>query len=165
MTCSRIRAARVEEAAALSQIAVRATKHDGYDDDAIARFMPALNVNFALIAAGLVSVGEDETGDLLGYIALRPTGLGGLILLDSIFVDPGCSRRGVGSRLFAAAVEQSRKISGNVILVYANPKSVGFYKRLGGIEIGQTPFVFSPDVQLSMFTMPVPTIARDKVRI
>jgi len=34
------RAARVDDARVLAQIAWRATKHDGYDDDAIARFMP-----------------------------------------------------------------------------------------------------------------------------
>jgi hypothetical protein len=77
MTCSRVRAARVDDAAGLTQIAVRATKHDGYGDDAISRFMPGLKVNLALIAAGLVFVAEDEQGARLGYVALRPTGMGG----------------------------------------------------------------------------------------
>jgi hypothetical protein len=42
MTGIGIRPARVDDAAALTQIAVRATKRDGYDDGAIARFMPGL---------------------------------------------------------------------------------------------------------------------------
>jgi predicted N-acetyltransferase YhbS len=157
MTCSRVRTARVDDAAELTQIAVRATRHDGYDDDAISRFMPALKVNLALVAAGLVLVAEDEQGVPLGYAALRPTGMGGLILLEGIFVDPVCSRSGVGTRLFAAAVEHSSKLAGNVILINSNPNSVGFYARLGAIRIGMTPFVYSPNVQLVMFAFSIPS--------
>ena len=90
MTPSQIRPARVDETARLTQIAMRATRHDGYDDGAISRFMPALTVNLALIAAGLVFVAEDEQGIPRGHVALRPTGMGGLILLEGIFVDPAC---------------------------------------------------------------------------
>jgi predicted N-acetyltransferase YhbS len=163
MTCSRVRAARVDDDAGLAQIAVRATKHDGYDDDAIARFMPGLKVNLALIAAGLVFVAEDEQGVPLGYVALRPTGMGGLILLEGIFVDPACARSGVGTRLFATAVEHSRKMAGNVILVYSSPHSVGFYARLGAIRIGMTPLVFSPDVQLPMLAFSIPPLSENRV--
>jgi len=107
----------VDDAAGLTEIAVRATKHDGYDDGAVSRFMPGLKVNLALIAAGLVHVAEGEQGVLGGYVSFRPTGMGGLILLEGIFVDPAYSRRGVGTRLFATAVEHSRKMAGNVILI------------------------------------------------
>jgi predicted N-acetyltransferase YhbS len=151
-----IRPARVDDAAGLTQIAMRATKHDGYDDAAIARFMPGLTINLALIAVGLVSVAEDEQGVPRGYVALRPTGMGGLILLEGIFVDPACSRSGVGTRLFATAVEHSRKMAGAVILIYSSPHAVDFYARLGATRIGMTPFVFSPDVQLSMFAFTIP---------
>jgi predicted N-acetyltransferase YhbS len=158
MAFSRIRAARVDDAAELVQIAVRATKRDGYDDGAICRFMPGLKVNPALIAAGLVFVAEDEQGVPLGYVALRPTGMGGLMLLEGIFVDPVCSRSGVGTRLFATAVKHSRKMAGSVILVYSSPHAVGFYARLGAFQIGTTPVVFSPDVQLSMFAFSIPPL-------
>jgi predicted N-acetyltransferase YhbS len=147
MRCSRVRPARVDDAAALTQIAVRATKHDGYDDDAIARFMPGLTTSLALIAAGLVFVAEDEQGVPLGYVALRSTGMGDLILLEGIFVDPVHWRSGVGRRLFSAAVEHSRKMAGNVVLIYSSPNAVGFYARLGAIRIGMTPFVFSPETR------------------
>ena len=156
-----IRPARVDDAAGLTEIAVRATKHDGYDDGAISRFMPGLKINLALIAAGLVLVAEDELAVPRGYVALRPTGIGGLILLEGIFVDPACSRHGVGTRLFASAVECSRKMAGNVILICSSPYSVDFYVRLGAIRIGMTPFVFSPDVQLSMFAFSIPPVSEN----
>jgi predicted N-acetyltransferase YhbS len=159
MTWCQIRAARVNDAGRLTQIAVRATKHDGgYDDAAIARFMPGLKINLALIAAGLVFVAEDELGVPCGHVALRPTGMGGLVLLEGIFVDPASSRGGVGRRLFATAVEHSRKMAGNVILIYSSPHSTGFYARLGAVRIGITPFVFSPDVQLPMFAFSIPSL-------
>jgi GNAT superfamily N-acetyltransferase len=156
MTKNRVRPARVDDATELTQIAVRATKNDGYDDDAVARFMPALKINLALIAAGLVFVADGEDGVAHGYVAIRPTGIGGLVLLEGIFVDPAYSRKGVGTRLFATAIELSRKIAGNVILITSSPRSVGFYARLGANKIGMTPFVFSPDVQLSMFAFEIP---------
>ena len=162
MVCSRIRPARVDDAAGLTEIAVRATKHDGYDDGAVSRFMPGLKINLALIAAGLVHVAEDEQGVPRGYVSLRPTGMGGLIQLEGIFVDPACSRSGIGTRLFAAAVEHSRKMGGDVILIYSSPHAVGFYARLGAIRIGVTPFVFAPDLQLSMFAFSVPPVDENR---
>ncbi|WP_136626603.1 GNAT family N-acetyltransferase [Bradyrhizobium macuxiense] len=156
MTETWVRPARVDEAAELTQIAVRATKHDGYDDEAIARFMPGLKINLALIAAGLVFVAEGENGVPYGHVSVRPTGIGGLSLLDGIFVDPAYSRRGLGTRLFATAIELSRKLAGNVILINSSPHSVEFYARMGANKIGATPFVFSPDVQLSMFAFAIP---------
>src|SRR5260370_8272044 len=108
MICSRVRPARVDDAAGLTQIAVRATKHDGYDDSAISRFMPGLKVNLALIAAGLVFVADDEQDVPLGYVALRPTGMGGLILLEGIFVDPVCPHCCVRRRLSSPPLAPSR---------------------------------------------------------
>jgi predicted N-acetyltransferase YhbS len=147
----------VDDAAGLTEIAMRATKHDGYDDGAVSRFMPGLKVNL-VIAAGLVHVAEDEQGVAGGYVSFRPTGMGGLILLEGIFVDPVYSRNGVGTRLFATAVEHSRKMAANVILIYSSPHAVDFYARLGAIRIGMTPFVFSPDVRLSMFAFTIPPL-------
>jgi predicted N-acetyltransferase YhbS len=156
MTNNRVRPARVDEAAELTEIAVRATRHDGYDNDTVLRWMPGPKVTLALIAAGLVFVAEGEAGIRQGHVAVRPTGIGGLILLEGIFVDPAVWRRGVGNRLFATAVELSRKMAGNVILINSSPSSVGFYARLGAKKIGTTPFVFSPDVKLSMFAFEIP---------
>jgi hypothetical protein len=47
-------------------------------------------------------------------------------------------------------------MAGSVILIYSNPRAVDFYARLGAARIGMTPFVFSPDVQLSMFAFTIP---------
>lgn len=157
MTVKQVRPAIVDDAAALTQLAARAVKNDGFGDDAVARFMPGLKVNLALIAAGLVLVAEGDQGAVQGYVSLRPTGIGGLILLEGIFVDPAHSRKGVGRRLFSTAVELSRKLAGNVILINSSPSSVDFYARLGAIRIGATPFVFSPDVELTMFAFTIPS--------
>jgi hypothetical protein len=49
-------------------------------------------------------------------------------------------------------------MAGNVILIYSSPHSTGFYSRQGAIRIGTTPFVFSPEVQLSMFAFSIPLL-------
>jgi predicted N-acetyltransferase YhbS len=149
---NRVRQARVDVAPTLTQIAVRATKND---ESSISRFMPVLKIDLALIAAGLVFVAEDDQSLPHGYVAVRPMGWPGLILLDSIFVDPDHSRSGIGTQLFAAAIEHSRKMAGSVLLVYSSPHSVDFYARLGAIRIGTAPFVFSLDVQLTIFAFTI----------
>ncbi|WP_461348994.1 GNAT family N-acetyltransferase [Bradyrhizobium sp. USDA 4451] len=142
----------------MTQIAVRAVKNDGFDDNAVARFMPGLRVNLALVAAGLVFVAEGDDSVLQGWVSLRPTGIGGLVLLEGIFVDPAHARRGIGSKLFSNAVGLSRKLAGNVILINSSPSSVDFYARLGASKIGATPFVFSPEVELTMFAFTIPPV-------
>jgi hypothetical protein len=57
---------------------------------------------------------------------------------------------------FATAVECSKKMAGNVILIYSSPHAVDFYAHLGATKIGVTPFVFSPDIPLTMFAFTIP---------
>jgi GNAT superfamily N-acetyltransferase len=155
MPCSRIRRARAEESAELTGLAIRATKHAGYDADAIARLVPVLRINLDLIAAGLVSVAEDVKGTVIGLAAVRPLGLVGLFLLESIFVDPIVARQGIGRCLFEAASDQVRRLAGCSMLIYAIPTSTEFYVRLGAIRIGTAPCVSSPDLLMPMFAFPV----------
>jgi predicted N-acetyltransferase YhbS len=155
MTCSQIRPARAEEATGLAQLAVRATEHDGYDPVVMARLAPVLQINLALIAAGLVFVAEDVNGTVIGVVAFRPLGPSGLFLLEGIFVEPAFMRRGVGRRLIETAAGYARKLGGCAIVIYANPTSAGFYARLGAIRIGTSPFVFSPDLLLPVFAFPL----------
>ena len=67
------------------------------------------------------------------------------------------------TRLFATAVEHTKKRGGNVSLIYSSPYSVGLYVRLGAIRIGMTPFVFSPDVQLPMLAFSIPPLSENRV--
>ena len=51
-----------------------------------------------------------------------------------------------------------------MILITSSPSAVGFYARLGAKKIGTTPFVFSPDIKLSIFAFEMPPPAEDGVK-
>lgn len=151
-----IRPAHIDEANRLTIICKEASAPYGYDEDTIRRFEPALTVNLALIASGLTFVAEGGQSEPVGVMAVRPVGLGGLILLDRIFVAPSWQRQGIGRKLFAAAVKKSAAMGGSAILIYAHPQAAGFYERVGCIKIGETPFYLSQDLIMPMMVYSVP---------
>lgn len=151
-----IRLAHIDEANQLTQLCKDASVPYGYDDETILRFEPALAVNLALIASGLTFVAEDDQSEPLGVMAVRPVGLGGLILLDRIFVDPVAQRQGIGRKLFAVAVEKSAAMGGSVNLIYAHPQAAGFYQRVGCVRIGETPFCLAQELKMPMMVYSIP---------
>ena len=159
----KVRPARIDEAEALTLLAVRATRNDGYDAETIGRIMPALETNAALLAGGQVFVAEDSTGALLGQVALRRSQWAGVVLLETIFVDPDHHRRGVGKLLFEFALEWARRMSSVAMMIFANPPAVPFYEKLGAVTFGKVPFVFDADILLTVCVVADPQRRRDGV--
>jgi predicted N-acetyltransferase YhbS len=159
MTQCSIRPAHIDEASQLTRLCKDASRPYGYDDETIQRFEPALSVNLALIASGLTFVAEDSASQLYGVMAVRPVGLGGLILLDRIFVSPSAQRRGIGRQLFSKAVVKATSMEGSAILIYSHPEAAGFYEQVGCIKVGETPFYLSREIIMPMmvYSIPAPT--------
>jgi GNAT superfamily N-acetyltransferase len=141
-----IRGGKPEEQRDLTRLCVRATMHAGYDDAFIDRAMPALTITLPLIAAGCVRVAEDKSGAVVGVVVVTTTMVAGIALLYSIYVDPPSWKRGVGRKLFEAAVARAKELKVGALMIYAEPSAQGFYKRMGAIRIGEGPFFYSPDV-------------------
>lgn len=156
MAACSIRPAHIDEASELTRLCEDASRPYGYDDETIQRFEPALSVNLPLIASGLTFVAEGSASRLLGVMSLRPLGLGGIILLERIFVSPSAQRQGIGRLLFSKAVEKAIAMGGSVILIYSHPKAAEFYEKVGCIKIGATPFYLSRDLSLSMMVYSIP---------
>jgi len=154
------RPARVEEADELTELAVRATRSGGYDDEALARMRPGLQANLDLISAGVLFVAEEESGRLVGWVALRPLQFPGVVLLEDVFIEPELQQRGAGKQLFQFAVERARRFPARVVLVFANPFADGFYDGLGFMRLGKVPYAYLPGTELTMFayTVPEPTV-------
>ncbi|PRD43053.1 hypothetical protein C5748_12640 [Phyllobacterium phragmitis] len=153
---TRIRPAQIDEAPQLTKLCKDASLPYGYNEETIERFEPALSVNLALIASGLTFVAERLDSQPLGVMALRPIGLGGLILLDRIFVHPSAQRQGIGMQLFSKAADKSAAMGGSAILIYSHPQAAAFYKRVGCINIGETPFYLSHDLKMPMMVYSIP---------
>ena len=151
----RIRPALADEAEALNEIAVRATRNDGYGPEAISRMQPALEFSLALLASGLVFAAELEEGRLVGAIGIRPMHWSRLFTLEGLFVEPAFQRRGIGRALFEHGLRRARRLRGAAMLISANPNSEGFYAAMGAIRIGEAPFAYLPRVRLPILAVPI----------
>jgi GNAT superfamily N-acetyltransferase len=151
-----IRDGKPEEQRDLTRLCVRATMHAGYDDAFIDRAMPALTITLPLITAGGVRVAEDKSGMVVGVVTITTTIVQGIALLHGIYVDPPCWKRGIGRVLFEAAVCRAKELKAGALMIYAEPSAEGFYKRMGGVRIGEGPFFYSPEVIQPRFLYLIP---------
>jgi GNAT superfamily N-acetyltransferase len=138
MSAWRIRAARAEEAGALSKLCFRSKAVWGYDRAFMALARPALAVEPAAIASGDVWVAV--LGDRpVGIVALAPGERAGTLDLDKLFVRPGRLGSGIGRALLAHAVAEARRRGASRLTILADPNAVGFYEREGARRIGEAP--------------------------
>jgi hypothetical protein len=91
-----IRLARVEEAAALSDLCFRSKAVWGYDPEFMALMPAALEVAGEDIIAGDVWIATGADGQIAGVIALASSHAPGMLDLNKLFVEPRHIRGGVG---------------------------------------------------------------------
>ncbi|MGW7515192.1 GNAT family N-acetyltransferase [Streptomyces sp. NPDC054796] len=142
----RIRAARPEEAGALSELALRSKAYWGYDEAFLAACRDELTLHPAEIIRRrtMVAVDEDVDGDgdedggrLLGFTTLE--GIPTLAVLGMMFVEPDAMGRGVGSRLFRHTVDLARDLGFARVSIDADPHAEPFYLAMGAERVGTTP--------------------------
>jgi GNAT superfamily N-acetyltransferase len=104
-----IRLARVEEAAALSDLGFRSKAVWGYDPEFMALMPAALAVAPEDIAAGDVWIATRADEQIAGVVALAPGDAPGTLDLNKLFVEPRHIRSGVGRALLAHAVAEARQ--------------------------------------------------------
>jgi len=130
-----IRRARQEEAGALRELAHRSKAHWPYSVEFLARVRPLLRLEGSDIAAQDVWVLEEE-GVVAGWhrVAMR----GRIAELEDLWLEPKWIRTGRGRLLFDHAVQVARRHGAIAIEWDAEPYAEGFYRAMGGREIGRT---------------------------
>jgi GNAT superfamily N-acetyltransferase len=128
-----IRTARVEEAAAISSLALRSKGYWGYSPEFLEQCRAELTLRSEEIAAHRAHV-ADEGGQLLGFFTVRGTPPEGE--LDCLYVDPGAMGRGVGRALLDAALALARTEGFRALGIHADPNPEAFYLRHGATRIG-----------------------------
>ena len=130
-----VRHARADEAAALTELAMRAKASWGYDAAFMAACREELTLTPAKLAAWRVWVAEAD-GQIAGMVALS---LGAVAEVEDFFVEPAFQGRGVGGALMAALLDAARAAGATTLEVDADPNAEAIYARLGFETFGRSP--------------------------
>ncbi len=133
----KIRAARPDEAASLSLLAMRSKAYWGYSQDFLDACRTELSVLPAEIKAGEYqhAVAENDSG-ILGFYALKRL-TGRKFELEALFVEPDHIGTGIGRALMSHAHESVDSQGGTAIIIQSDPHAARFYKAAGGVLIGE----------------------------
>jgi N-acetylglutamate synthase-like GNAT family acetyltransferase len=132
----RIRAARGEEAAILSELALRSKAHWGYDETFMEKCREELTLRAAEVEARRTVVAERE-GRIIGFVTLQgepPVGE-----LGMLFVDPPAIGQGVGRLLFEHVLAAARGLGFVRLTLDADPHAEAFYLAMGATRVGTVP--------------------------
>ena len=133
-----LRRAHTTEAEALTELALRSKRAWGYDEHFMALVMPDMIVHPEHLRDEYGIVAE-EHGTPLGYAIVRLDG--DTAFLRDLFVEPDRFRRGIGSALFAAAVQHARANGARALRLGGDPNARGFYERLGMVQVDEEPSI------------------------
>jgi GNAT superfamily N-acetyltransferase len=126
-----LRAARADEAAELSALALRSKAHWGYSAEFLAACAAELAIDPARIDEVVVATID---GHVAGFRRLIVAG--DSAELDALFVDPPFMGRGVGVLLLRDALAVA---GGRTVGLDADPDAEPFYAKYGAVTVGRSP--------------------------
>ncbi|MGC5342443.1 GNAT family N-acetyltransferase [Streptomyces sp. AM 4-1-1] len=130
-----VRAARPEEAGALTELALRSKAYWDYDETFLASCREELTVRPSEVARRRALVAEDA-GRLLGFTTLEDAPPRGV--LGMMFVEPDAMGRGIGRLLFDRTTAEARRLGFTRLAIDADPNAEPFYLAMGAVRIGET---------------------------
>jgi GNAT superfamily N-acetyltransferase len=145
-----LRPARVDEAATLSELALRSKAHWGYDEEFLDACRAELTVTVASIDTGAVTVAV--VGEVIAGFSARvdePP----VRELDALFVDPPFIGQGIGAALFAAFRAEAVADGCTRLRIGADPNALGFYERQGAVVVGERPSESVPGRRLPLLEL------------
>lgn len=145
-----IRPAQVEEAAALSALALRSKGYWGYDEAFVADYRDALTITPVDVAAHTVRVAT-IAGHPRGFYQVR--GAGEVATLTDLWVEPDEIGRGLGRALWEHAVATARERGFRELRVQSDPHAEGFYRAMGAEPIGTQPSTVIPGLELPLLRL------------
>ena len=134
-----IRAGRPDDAAELTELALRSKAHWGYSDAFMAACRAELTVSPEQFEDRNFRVRVAELGDRrVGYHAIERQPGGGYEL-DALFVAPDFIGSGLGRRLLEDARHIARDWGARELLIQGDPNAAGFYEAMGAVLVGTRP--------------------------
>jgi GNAT superfamily N-acetyltransferase len=151
-----IRRARPDEAATLRELAHRSKAHWPYDAEFLAAVAPMLILEPRHIRNEEVHVLELD-GRVAGWHRVTFHGERGE--LEDLWLEPERIGSGYGRVLFEHAVRVAEAGGANRLEWDAEPFAEGFYRAMGGSEIGRTPSAAEPGRTLPRMRLPLSRVA------
>jgi len=146
-----IRAARVEEAIRLSDLAFRSKAHWGYDDVFMAACRAELEVDLRHIDDPACLCYVAETGDgVSGYYTAIPIAEDACEL-EALFVEPSCIGAGIGRALLMHAVQTLRDRGVRRLVIQGDPHATPFYLACSAKPVGERESTSIPGRMLPLF--------------
>ena len=131
-----IRRATLGERGELEALQWRASLMWEEDRDALLAHPDAIELPDEHVRDGGTLV-ADQDGRTVGFAVVLARGDGDAEL-DGLFVEPALWKRGIGTRLVAAAAQHAAAHGANVLHVVANARAAGFYRACGFAPVGET---------------------------
>jgi GNAT superfamily N-acetyltransferase len=146
-----IRPARADEAARLSDLAMRSKAHWRYPADFLVRCRAELSVAPEDVERRPVFVAVD--GDApVGFCTLVPLA-GDRGDLGDRYVEPPVIGRGVGRVLVTLAGRQAARLGYETLVIASDPHAVGFSETCGARRVGETASASIPGRSLPLFEL------------
>lgn len=148
-----LRPARPDEAALLSDLAVRSKGHWGYDADFLTACRDVLAIEPADITARRTTVAEVD-GVIAGHYLID--GDPPDAELGQLFVDPPFIGRGVGRALWEHAVATASDVGIHTLVIASDPFAEAFYLAMGARREGTVASEVLAGRELPRLTFVVP---------
>ena len=132
------RDAAAQDAETLTEIAMTAKAHWGYDADFLAIARKELTVTAQRIAEEDMQL-ACLAGTPVGYISLVPGDEAGEGEIENLFVLPTAMGRNLGARLVDWAIARAASKGWGRLWVESDPNAQGFYERVGFELCGRSP--------------------------
>lgn len=145
-----VRPARPDEAAMITDIAMRSKAYWGYDDHFMETFRPELTVHPHQIEDDHIVVVEAEDG-LAGFLHLRSESNETLELV-SLFIDTWAILQGFGQLLWNYAIAYAHEHGYQRVTLESDPNAEPFYRKQGAVETGTRESTLMPGRVLTIMT-------------
>ena len=132
----RLRAALPEEAASLTQLALRSKASWGYSE----AFMKACEEELTVLPGNIESDDfhyeiAELGGEVVGFYTLEGQ-VRDVIELGALFVEPSHLGSGIGRLLLMAARQRAQALGASRMTIQGDPHADGFYRSAGATRVG-----------------------------
>jgi GNAT superfamily N-acetyltransferase len=145
------RRAQADEAEDLTFLSRRSKAYWGYDAEFLKIVAADLTVSASAIKTHEVWVLEED-GKILGFHQVK---LGDPAWLEDLWLEPQAIGKGYGRTLWEHALSIARAGGAWGMEFNAEPFAMGFYEKMGAVQVGVTPSRFIPGRKLPLMRIPL----------